>query len=56
MRTRKEVKSFLHCGVGGMKCPCCGPAPGKDKKRALRAAKRRMRRADRKETQEDLES
>lgn len=30
-------------GVGGGGCPCCGEAPGKDRKRAKRTARRRER-------------
>jgi len=30
-------------GPGGRDCPCCGQAPGKERKRAKRAAKRRER-------------
>lgn len=32
-------------GVGGRDCPCCGDAPGPDRKVARRASKRADRRA-----------
>ena len=30
-------------GPGGMKCVCCGPAPGKPKRAFIRTAKRKLR-------------
>lgn len=33
-------KKMVNFGPGGMKCPCCGPAPGKVRKATLRRAKR----------------
>jgi hypothetical protein len=35
--TQKEV------GPGGMKCACCAPAPGKERKELKRRARRRMK-------------
>ena len=31
-----------HVGPGGMKCACCGPAPGKDRKTSRRATRARL--------------
>jgi len=40
-----EHKHLLKVGPGGMRCACCGPAPGKDRRRAKRAARRRGKQA-----------
>ena len=37
LATRKEI------GHGGMKCACCGPKPGKDRKALRRRARRRLK-------------
>ena len=29
-------------GIGGMKCPCCGPAKGKKRKQFLRIGRKRL--------------
>ena len=34
-------------GPGGMCCPCCGPAPGKERRAWKRRARRRLAQADR---------
>lgn len=40
MQEKRFYAKCFSCGPGGMKCPCCGPAPGKDRKAFLRRAKR----------------
>jgi len=35
--------SCKECGPGGLKCPCCGPAPGKDRKRLRKRIRSRMK-------------
>jgi len=53
---RKEYQHrFDHVGIGGMNCNCCGPAPGKERKKALRTAKRRMKDVVKNEIQEAIE-
>lgn len=42
-------KKHANVGHGGWKCPCCGPAPGKDRARTRRLARRRMKRETNKE-------
>lgn len=37
---------FKDVGPGGMKCPCCAPAPGKGRKKLRRAARRSLRQPD----------
>lgn len=39
-----RYKRFCSFGPGGLNCPCCGPAPGKNRKRELRLGKKRERR------------
>lgn len=34
---------FLKCGPGGLHCRCCAPPPGKLRRKALRAQRRRAR-------------
>jgi len=46
------VDVFKRCwapdlGVGGMKCRCCAPKPGKFRKQVRRMARRRLRQLDR---------
>lgn len=41
---RKEYRAKAHIGIGGMDCACCAPKPVNEKKKALRVAKRRLRR------------
>lgn len=41
MGKRSDWKKASQIGPGGMKCVCCGPAPGKDKTREKRVWKRR---------------
>lgn len=50
---RNEHKRHLTTGPGGMRCACCGPAPGEDRKRALRTSKRRERQEWKREARED---
>lgn len=38
--TLKEV------GIGGMKCPCCGPKPGNERRVMRRHARRRLKAED----------
>ena len=40
MATVEKKIGCKRCGPGGMKCRCCGPAPGKPRKRFKRAVKR----------------
>jgi len=40
-----QYKRHAHIGPGGMKCPCCAPAPGKDRAAAKRHWKRSERQA-----------
>jgi len=42
-------KTFREVGIGGINCPCCGPAPGKARKAHRRRTRRRLRQADRRE-------
>lgn len=53
----KSFKRYILIGPGGMRCPCCAPAPGKARKMFLRAAKRTeratMRRRLEKESKDD---
>lgn len=46
MGVRSNYKRIANLGPGGMKCKCCGPAPGKPRK----AAKRRWKRIERQTT------
>ena len=41
--------SNKECGPGGLKCSCCGPAPGKDRKKLRRRVRRRLKEITRKE-------
>ena len=41
-------------GPGGMKCACCGPAPGPTKKQLLRAFKRSEKQLAKLEIQKEL--
>jgi len=47
--TKDVFKKASQCevGLGGIKCPCCGPKPGKDRKRLRRRARRRLKADDR---------
>lgn len=49
MQNGKRKRKYLTTGPGGMTCPCCGPAPGKRKKEAIRTANKRERTEARKE-------
>lgn len=52
--TRKEYKNFCKFrGPGGMRCECCGYPPGENRRRALRAARRRMCQQVRKDIEEE---
>ena len=44
MSARANYKRTKKIGPGGIHCACCGPAPGKDRKKAKRAWKRSERR------------
>lgn len=50
--SQDNFKRNTKVGHGGMKCPCCGPAPGKDRKALRRLARRRLRQQDQKLTQD----
>lgn len=50
---RGQYKRCAKLGPGGMDCACCGPAPGKDRKRAKRVWKRRERRKAMKEARRE---
>ena len=39
-------KRCARLGPGGLKCSCCGPAPGKRRKALRRRARRRLKQAD----------
>lgn len=43
--TTKMIGRKCPAGPGGRDCPCCGDAPGRDRKSARRAAKRSERHA-----------
>jgi len=53
--TQGAYKRHARIGPGGMGCPCCAPAPGKARKRALRTAKRREREAARKDARKEID-
>jgi len=54
MRQRSNYKRHAPgLGPGGVRCPCCGPAPGKDRKRAKRAWKRSEKQAAKREAERD---
>jgi hypothetical protein len=36
-------KKHAKVGPGGIKCACCGPAPGKERKELRRLARRRLK-------------
>ena len=46
---RAKYKRHAKIGPGGMRCACCGPAPGKCRKRARRSWKRSERQAVKRE-------
>jgi hypothetical protein len=48
-RTTKMIGRKCPDGPGGRDCPCCGQAPGKERKVAKRNAKRAERNAWRRE-------
>lgn len=41
---KAHFKKFKDIGPGGMRCSCCAPNPGKDKRAFLRATKRKEKR------------
>jgi len=45
MESKDHFKRAAHSelGPGGVKCPCCGPAPGKARDEFRRRARRRMK-------------
>ena len=47
--------SCKECGPGGLKCPCCGPKPGKERKKLRRRIRRRLKRTTRKEAEREKE-
>lgn len=51
---RSDHKRTMVTGPGGINCPCCGPAPGKDRKSALRRAKRRSNREAMREARQEI--
>lgn len=52
MQNGKRKRKYLSVGPGGMRCACCGPAPGKTKRDAIRTANKRERTEARKEIQD----
>lgn len=55
MATVDKKLSCKKCGLGGMKCYCCGPAPGKTRKAFNRRVKRGpVKENTRKEIEEQL--
>ena len=44
MNSKSYFKRYARVGPGGWRCHCCGPAPGKDKKAAVRQWKKTMNR------------
>ncbi len=47
--SKSLYKRYSRVGPGGMNCPCCGPAPGKDRKFHMRLWKRQERQSTIKE-------
>lgn len=47
--SRKEI------GCGGMNCPCCGPSPGKERKKLRRRNRKRVKIETRREIVEQTE-
>lgn len=42
MTMMTKITKYLEVGIGGIHCPCCGPAPGtKQRKQLFRNAKRK---------------
>jgi len=41
--------SCKECGPGGLKCTCCGPPPGKERKKLRRRVRRRLKQKTQKE-------
>ncbi len=39
----RKISTHKRIGPGGMKCPCCGPKPGIERKQFFRNAKKRLR-------------
>jgi hypothetical protein len=51
---RSTYKKHAKIGPGGMRCHCCGPAPGRDRKRAKRAWKRSERNTVKREIKREI--
>jgi hypothetical protein len=41
-----KTMSSKEVGLGGIKCPCCGPKPGKDRDKLRRRARARIKAID----------
>ena len=54
-KKRQDWIRYNDIGPGGMHCECCGPKPGEERRRVLRAAKRRMRREVNDEIRDEME-
>lgn len=52
MADEHKKESCKEVGIGGMKCACCGPKPGKERKKLRRRARRRLKQKLRKEKEE----
>ncbi len=52
---RGQYKRYVPFGPGGIRCPCCGPAPGQQRKKVLRAVKRAERATMQRQLNKDLE-
>ena len=50
----KKVANNGGIGPGGINCPCCGPAPGKERKAFFRSGKRREKQKAAKETNQQI--
>ena len=43
--TSKSINKYLRIGPGGVKCPCCGPPPGRERRSFFRIGRRREEKA-----------
>jgi hypothetical protein len=48
---RDDFKRAARCDVGhgGVKCPCCGPKPGRSRDALRRTTRRRLKASDRRD-------
>ena len=51
MKDEFKRQTFVEVGPGGVKCPCCAPAPGKEFRALKRRARRLLKAADRRAVQ-----